>query len=170
MRRQTLSGDEFELIVVDDGSTDATAAVAAAEPNVTLIRAPSHVGLAAGRNLGVAAARAPVAAFTDADCRPAPDWLERGVSAFERSGADILGGGITVAIDRQTVSALLDAANHLDQERYIGRGFAAGANLWVRRSLLLGLGGFDERLGLYGEEEEFCQRAVRSGAPLRIGA
>ncbi|HLX18949.1 MAG TPA: glycosyltransferase [Gaiellaceae bacterium] len=164
LRRQTLPRDEFELIVVDDGSTDATATLAAAESGAVVVRALNHVGLAAGRNLGVRAARAPILAFTDADCLPSPDWLELGVSRFAAEPIDILAGGITIVIERTTGSALVDAAWHLDQERYVERGFAAGANLWLQRRLVEELRGFDERLGPYGEEEEFCQRATRNGA------
>ena len=164
LRRQTLSRDELELIVVDDGSTDATAMLAVAESGALVVRAPDHVGLAAGRNLGVRAARAPILAFTDADCLPAPDWLELGLARFAAEPIDILAGDITIVLERMTGSALVDAAWHLNQERYVERGFAAGANLWLRRALVEDLGGFDERLGLYGEEEELCQRATRNGA------
>lgn len=163
---QTLDDSRFEVVVVDDASTDDTAAVAR-RGGARVIGALSHRGLAAGRNLGIAAARAQIVALTDADCIPAPDWLELGVASFRRRRADILAGGIHVDTGRRpTVAALVDAAIHLDQARYVARGFGAGANLWLRRDLVLEQGGFDERIGTYGEEEELCQRAVAAGASL----
>jgi glycosyltransferase involved in cell wall biosynthesis len=165
--RQTLDRALFELIVVDDASSDGTPEIAEVD-SARVIRAPSHIGLAAGRNLGVHAASAELIAFTDADCIPDETWLERGVEHFRQTYCDILAGRLTMATgERPTIAALVDAATHLDQERYIERNFGAGANLWCRRDVLVKNGGFDERLGMYGEEEEFCQRAVRAGALLQ---
>ena len=74
LARQTIR-DRVEVIVVDDGPDDATAAVASRH-DVRLIRHPQNRGLAAARNTGIEAATAPIVAFTDDDCVPADDWLE----------------------------------------------------------------------------------------------
>ncbi len=76
---QSLARDAYEIIVVDDGSPDQTADVAEkvlSNANGRVIRAP-HGGPAHARNLGAQAARGAILAFTDADCEPAHDWLER---------------------------------------------------------------------------------------------
>ena len=70
LTRQTLGRDRFELIVVDNGSRDRTAAIALAA-GARVIGEPRR-GRARARNTGVAAATAPAIAFTDADCVPAP--------------------------------------------------------------------------------------------------
>src|SRR5688572_5665963 len=75
LERQTLPRDQFEILVVDNGSTDDTAAVAHAVPGVTVIE-EARPGSYAARNRGLVAARGEYVAFTDADCLPAPDWLE----------------------------------------------------------------------------------------------
>lgn len=70
---QTVGRDSFAVIVVDDGSTDDTAAVAA-RLGASVIRQP-NAGPATARNVGAAAAAGDVVVFTDADCAPAPDFL-----------------------------------------------------------------------------------------------
>lgn len=162
---QTLDPRRWELVLVDDQSSDETPALAEAHPRARVIRATEHVGLPRGRNMGIAAARAEIIAFTDADCVPDRDWLELGLARMS-NGTDILAGGITIpAPPNAGVAALVDSATYLDQERYTKRGFGAGANLWVRRSVFDAVGGFNEKLEAYGgDEEELCQRAVRAAA------
>src|SRR5438874_11533006 len=73
--------EPWETIVVDDGSSDGTVAIAERAPGgVTLLRADA-AGPAAARNRGAEAARGEVLAFTDADCFPAPGWLGAGLRA-----------------------------------------------------------------------------------------
>lgn len=66
--------EDYEVIVVDDGSSDATASVCA-QFDVAMLRNPERVGPAMSRNRGADAARGEYLAFTDADCVPPPDWL-----------------------------------------------------------------------------------------------
>ena len=82
---QSLPADAFEVVVVDDGSTDHTpaviaAALARARLRLTSIRHETSRGPAAGRNAAWRTAVAPVIAFTDDDCLPSTDWLERGLA------------------------------------------------------------------------------------------
>lgn len=81
-----------EVIVVDDRSRDATAEIAR-ERGARVLATSGNAGPAEARNAGVAAAGAPLIAFTDADCVPAPDWLARGVAAL-RAGADLVQGPV----------------------------------------------------------------------------
>lgn len=72
----------LEVIVVDDGSTDGTAAVARDHPVGARLVFQPHAGAAAARNRGAAEAAGHLVLFTDADCRPAPDWAERMTAPF----------------------------------------------------------------------------------------
>ena len=166
--RQTVASGVLETIVVDDGSRDATAALARRAGGVELVDAGARRGIAAARNLGVRAASAEVFAFVDADCHPEPTWIERGLASVRRLEADIVAGHIEVTIDRPSPVALLDLVHYFDQERYASEGFGATGNLWVRREVFERVGLFDERL-VRGSDREFVARAVEAGFRLRHG-
>lgn len=151
-----------EVVVVDNGSTDGSAAIADAHPAVTRVLTELRRGSYAARNAGIAAATAPVLAFTDADCRPGPIWLAQALLAL--SGADVVGGRVCArASPRPTLWERYDRAVYLDQERSVrDEGYAATANLMVRAEVLEAVGCFDARLTSSGDLE-WGQRASRAG-------
>lgn len=125
----------YEVIVVDDGSGDDTAAIAERfAPLVTLIRNSRSQGAGAARNRGVATARAAVLAFTDADCFPTPDWLARGVAML--TVADLVQGRVDPDPDapRTPFDRTLWVEDH--------EGFYQTANLFVRRETFDAVGEF----------------------------
>jgi glycosyltransferase involved in cell wall biosynthesis len=125
----------FEVIVVDDGSTDDTALIARRfAPRVRLISSERSQGPGAARNLGVSAARAPVLAFTDADCIPAPAWLAHGLAALQ--GADLVQGRVDP--DPSTPRTPFDRTLWVEDHG----GFYQTANLLVRRETFDAVGGF----------------------------
>lgn len=71
---QTISSDQYEIIVVDDGSTDKTSTIVQSYTNIRYLNIP-HGGPSAARNAGAKAAEGEILVFTDADCVPAQDWL-----------------------------------------------------------------------------------------------
>jgi glycosyltransferase involved in cell wall biosynthesis len=81
---QSVPRSSYEIIVVDDGSLDATADVATSycDQGVRLVRQHNQ-GAAGARNTGVAHAGGDLLLFTDSDCAPQPDWIERMVAAFD---------------------------------------------------------------------------------------
>ena len=85
LAQQTLPSTDFETIVADDGSADNTALVAAGAGAGQVLRL-SHRGPAAARNAGIAAARGEIILFTDADCKPAPDWLAQMLRPLDDPG------------------------------------------------------------------------------------
>jgi glycosyltransferase involved in cell wall biosynthesis len=163
LRAQTVT--DFELVVVDDGSTDDTAAIVEASGLGRVVRSPTSLGPGAASNLGVANAAGEVIAFTDDDTIPAPDWVERGLAAVAASPAGLVGGHIELRLpDRPTVAAMMDyGRGYLDQEQYVAEGFGATANLWARRDVLEQLGGFDEEAAWQTHDRDFGERARLAG-------
>ncbi len=134
LRDQQLDAS-FEVIVVDDGSSDETGEIAARQgPLVTVLRNQPAQGPGAARNRGVAAARGRVLAFTDADCFPAPDWLARGVEAIRE--ADIVQGAVIP--DPTVPRTPFERTLQVDRPS----GFFQTANLFVRREVFDAVGGF----------------------------
>ncbi|MEY2475434.1 MAG: hypothetical protein QOG87_749 [Actinomycetota bacterium] len=151
--------ERAEILVVDDGSTDETAAMARARADALPIRVIDGpaVGPAAARNVGGRAAEAPWLAFIDADVRLPEDWLERGLAAATDDVDVVEGvvqrrGGDTDGLVRHW--ALTD-----------GDGVFVTANLWVRRSSFDKVGGFDEGYPApWREDTDFGWRLVAQGA------
>jgi GT2 family glycosyltransferase len=165
---QTLGRDRFEVIYVDDASSDASIRIAEQSGLAHVVRAETRVGLPRARNLGVKAARGAVLAFTDVDTVPDRDWLLAGSRRFEDPAVDFLAGGITMPVgEKPSIAALVDATTYLDQEMYVESGYAAGANFWVRRVVADRIGGFNEQLEYYGgDDEEFGWRLKAAGVRL----
>jgi len=142
---QTLAPERYEVVVVDDGSTDATAGVveaflADARARFTFVRRPENRGPAAARNAGLAVARAPLVAFTDSDCEVAPDWLERALARF---AAEPEVAGVEGRTDPKG-----DVGTLTHQMRNEAGGLFMTCNMVYRREAIDAAGGFDERFRL----------------------
>ncbi len=164
---QTLPRDEVEISVVDDGSTDDASAVAAAL-GARVVRPPHNVGQGAATNLGIAAATAPVIAFTDDDTIPEPQWLEQGLRAIADSPGGLVAGHVELVLpERPTVAAQLEfGRGYLDQCSYVADGFGATANLWATREVLDRLGGFNGDAAWQTHDRDFGERAREAGIEL----
>jgi GT2 family glycosyltransferase len=162
-----MPGVTVQVVVVDNGSTDGTRAMAARHPAVDLVVDEPRPGSYAARNAGLAVASGELVAFTDADCIPAPDWLRRGIESMTRAGADLLAGRVIPHVsDAPSVWERFDAGHHVDQRKYVETlGFGATANLFVKRVVLAGVGTFDGAMGS-GGDRELCRRAVEAGFAL----
>jgi glycosyltransferase involved in cell wall biosynthesis len=167
LERQTLARTDFEIVIGDDGSTDGgTAGIETPDGHVRVAAGPPANSYAA-RNRAVAASRAPVLAFCDADCRPEPEWLERGLAALEDT--DLLAGRIRFDVtEPRTVWTLVDMDAAKDHEHQVRVGVAETANLFVRRDLFESAGGLDGSIAEYGDFE-FVERCVARGARLSYG-
>ncbi len=152
----------FEVVVVDNGSTDDSVAVARRSALQPVVVVEPRRGSYAARNAGIAVARGARLAFTDADCLPAKDWLARGVAA---SGPVVGGAVVAAASSCPTVWERYDRALYLKQADLVTQSFAATANLWVDRPALDAVGHFDPSL-LSSGDLEWGRRAGRAGYPV----
>lgn len=166
---QRLRYPNHELIVVDDGSTDATAAIARRYANVRLI-AHENRGLSAARNTGIAAATGELVAFTDSDCVVDPDWLTYLANSFANPDIAAVGGPNLPPAEEGRTAACVAAApggpTHvlLDDET---AEHIPGCNMAFRREALRRIDGFDPRFRAAGDDVDLCWRLQDAG--LRIG-
>src|SRR3989338_11437443 len=92
LRRQTYPKERYEVVVSDNASTEDVRSVTGQFPGVVYTY-ESKRGPAAARNKGIRTAKGEIIAFTDSDCEPAVDWLEKGVQAVLRDTACGFVGG-----------------------------------------------------------------------------
>jgi len=168
LRRQTLSADSFEVIVVDDGSlTPGTQAVLAeelarGELRLRSVRHPIPRGTSSARNTGWRAARAALVAFTDDDCVPQPTWLSEGLAISHGHPGAIIQGRTAPnpsELDRRGVFSRTISIDSLGPQY-------EACNIFYPRALLDRLGGFDESFGSFsaGEDTDLAWRALDGGA------
>ncbi len=150
---------DLEVIVVDDGSTDETAAIAG-EFGFKVIRTENR-GLSAARNTGAEAATGEYVAYLDDDAWPDVHWLKYLVHTFEQGGFAAVGGPNISPPDESTLARCVACAPggpiHVlfDDVR---AEHVPGCNLAVRRSVLRGLGGFDPVFRVAGDDVDLCWR------------
>lgn len=160
---------DFEVLVVDDGSTDGTPALITKEfPEVKLV-CIEHAGLSAARNAGAEAAGNEILAFTDDDCEPDPHWLAEISSCFA-DGWDAAGGPNLPPPPSNRIEAVIAAAPGAASHVMLDDSEAEhvpGCNLVVLRSAYFGVGGFDPAYRTAGDDVDFCWRLRDSG--YRIG-
>jgi glycosyltransferase involved in cell wall biosynthesis len=157
LTRQEIAG-ELEVIVADDGSSDATFELAEdfGDP-VRAVRNSGRRGPGNTRNAGVRAARSDVIAFTDADCYPEPDWLARGLKALD--GADLVQGAVSP--DPEAERTPFDRTVIVNGDD----GYFRTANMFVRRDLFERIGGFEDWIVERGGDPPFGWRAPADGRP-----
>jgi GT2 family glycosyltransferase len=150
------SPEPFEVVVVDNNSDRPIAGLTERLPFVRCIREPKP-GSYAARNRGIEASRGDILAFTDADCAPDRQWVERGAAAVRSLPGPGMVGGRIEPTSRDpadpTAAELYDIAFGFPQESFVKSGFAATANLFTTRATVDQVGLFDETLMSGGDME-----------------
>ncbi|MDR7422322.1 MAG: glycosyltransferase family A protein [Armatimonadota bacterium] len=163
---QTLAPAVYEVVVVDDGSTDDTPAVLAAaatgRARVRPVRLDRNRGRSAARNAGIRAAEAPIIVFVDSDVLVRPDFLQRHLALHQAAGRPVVGRGPVVLVPSPQIPprapAIRSSPAYLDT-----------ANASVPRQALVDAGLFDEGFRVYGWEDfDLGLRLQAAGLPRRF--
>ena len=154
----------FEVIVVNDGSTDATAEIVADYP-VHLISTDNR-GLGSARNTGLEAATGEIVAYVDDDAYPDPHWLTYVAGIFINTTHAAVGGpNIPPPGDGPIADCVANAPGgpvHVllsDQEAE----HIPGCNMAFRKAVLQAIGGFDPQFRIAGDDVDVCWRLQKQG-------
>lgn len=156
---QTLARGEYEVIVVDDGSTVSLDGIVGRYAGVRLLRQEGR-GPAAARNAGIAVSAGDFVVLTDDDCRPEEGWLAAFARAVQETPGAGLGGDVKPAPENGICG---DASQLLVSYLYnytdTRMPFFCTNNVAFQRRLLLEIGGFDETFPLAAaEDRDICGR------------
>lgn len=152
---QKVDASEFEVIVVDNGSTDNTRERVGKFKNVKYILEDKNLNSPYScRNRGIEIAKGEIIVLLDGTCIPEKEWLEKGLDYLDESGADIVSSNVRFNFGDKVTAGKLYDSNNLNTEAAIkNRGVAQTASLFVKKGV------FDV-VGIFPE-------GVRSGADIR---
>jgi glycosyltransferase involved in cell wall biosynthesis len=166
----------YELIVVDNGSTDDTAAVIrkASErwPHVSLV-SEARPGCGRARHAGALISKAPLLMFVDGDMEACPDLIAQHVQAHESTPNTCVLGNILSAPRKHPFERMLAYIYDGPRQTLAGREVTYEdcwpGNMSLSREIYFGVGGFDDRYAdLGGEEWDFAQRLAAARVPLQF--
>lgn len=164
---------DYEILVIDDGSTDDTPRIAA-YPQIRTLRHKVNLGLSTARNLASRAATGEIIAFTDADCRADRDWLRYLVAGLtaDRALAGIGGPNLLPPDDSPVAAAVMASpggpAHVLLDDRHAEH--LPGCNVAFWKWALDAVGGFDPVFRRAGDDVDICWRLQRRGWALGFAA
>lgn len=152
VQEQTYPSDRYEVFAVDNGSTDKTQKMIKEFDDVHLLIEDEVQGSYAARNRGIEKATGDVLAFTDADCTPAPEWMNAGVETLQRENADLSAGRVIFTSSPVPSAAeQFDARANMQNDKGVTKGYAKTANLFVRAPVVDEIGPFPEQLRSGGD-------------------
>lgn len=157
----------YEVILVDDGSTDDTREITKKFSSVRLISS-DHRGPASARNLGVQSAAGDIVLFTDADCAPAPNWLSAMTAPFVAAQEPVAGAKGVYRTHQHEIMARFVQLEYEEKYERMARApsidFIDTYSAAYRRDIFLANGGFDEAFPSASvEDQDFSFRLAEKG-------
>lgn len=150
LNKQSIDSALFEIVVVDNGSTDGSVEWLAQQPDITFIKEHQNLGSPYScRNRGIEASTGDYIALLDSTCVPSEDWVASGLEYFNgHSHCDLFGGQVLFNFEGEvTAGKVYDSVTNVQMESAIKhRRSAKTANLWVRRSVFGKVGMFEEKV------------------------
>jgi|SRR5690554_1648510 len=162
LSKQTYPRDCYEIIIVDNGSTDLTKAIASKYADHVLEKANCNVG--AVRNYGVEKSTGEILICTDADCTFPPAWIETGVNLLSKNKDTVFGGGLRSSSDRNWIDKywLLNSGGETVQQNDL-----MGSCIFIERSTFLKSGRFPEEV-TSGEDSDISERLRKIGIRIKM--
>jgi len=162
LTRLAFARDQFEVLVVDNGSRDKTPVIADSFKGRLNLKVLQQAGvrISALRNLGAREAMGDIVAFLDADCLAPADWLDRILALAPTAGAGILGAHYLLPEDSSWVGRTWHRYQEAPKSGEVSH--VPAGDLIMRREDFLNLGGFDETIQT-NEDYELCERARKAG-------
>lgn len=170
---QTYPRDRFEIILVDDGSTDTTVACAQEllrgwQGTFQIVQKPNG-GPASARNAGFRASQSDVIAFIDSDCIAEIDWVEKLIDTLAPQDAAGVGGPLMNVVPPGWVAGYLNETSFFRHRVKHGKvDYLLTANVAFRRSALVAVNGFSEYPGVWAEDADLSFRLIQSGHALLL--
>jgi glycosyltransferase involved in cell wall biosynthesis len=165
-----MSSENWDLVIVDDGSTDETPEVLQTyrmeHPSraITIVRKETNAGVSSARNAGIAAARGEIVLFTDSDCTVDPDWVAAHRRAFA-DGAVAATAGLVMDAPPRNYAELTKMGMSRIGTRLLQNRRLVGSNMGFRRAVLQAFL-FDEALTYRCDEDDLAHRLVQRGHKL----
>jgi len=164
----------FEVILVDDGSSDHTLALAeskAKKYGFKVLAQAANGGLSAARNRGMEAASGEIIAYLDQDAYPDEHWLRYLAITFLSTQAAVVGGPNINPLCAGPLSDCVDQApgnSQIVMRDAESADHIPGCNLAVRKAFMKSIGGFDLRYRYGGDDVNFCWKVIKSGGRLAV--
>jgi len=168
LNNQTYDRDKFEIIVVDNNSSDGSYEYLQTVDNIVLLRETINLGSPYScRNRGIEASKADLIAFLDSTCVPKENFVEKGIEFSKNNKCDLFGGEIIFDFEgHQTASKVYDSITNIQMKKNIEEdGVAKTANLWVNRYVIEEVGTFLEGVRS-GDDIGFTNRCKDKGMKL----
>jgi len=177
-KQNNIERKHYEVILVDDGSVDATISIAQRVcPSIKIIKNPVS-SISKNRNLGWKSAQGKYVAYLDADCVASERWLANLLDEIETGDAAAVGGSNSPPENKgrfyETLNVMLNTfvgsrgsvqGMVFKQAKYVDH--LPGLNIMIRKEVLEEVGGYDECFALMGEDEDFSRRISALGYKLK---